>query len=411
MKINQKLFNEFEIGIVLCYIFLLIFGTLAIYSATLNNPFAVEVFPKQIFFISLSFLILIAVYFLHPLYLKQLAIPIYVLSIIFLLVVLFKGKIVYGQKSWLQFGIFGFQPSELAKVGIVFLLAKLFSEKKIDPNTIQGLIIVAAVCLIPLVLVLLEPDMGTSLIIIFVIATMLFWNGLSLFGAFILSMPMICAFASFFGTYAILTVLFFVAAGIIYFKKDIFVSSSILALNVGAVFLPDFLMKFLKPHQQKRIMAFLNAELDPLGSGYNAIQAKTAVGSGGLLGKGFLKGSQTQLRFVPEQWTDFIFCVISEEFGFIGSVALIIAFIILLNRILKVALMIKDKDTFSSFVAMAAFAIIFAHFFINIAMSVGLLPIIGIPLTFVSYGGTSLLINTFLLASVLNIYKNRKYYS
>lgn len=408
---SRNYFSQFDIALFAAFFLLLSIGTLAIYSSTYNNFFAAGVFYKHLLFVVLSFLIIMFVYFLHPLTLKQLSIPLYVISILGLILVIFFGKIVYGQKSWLQIGAFGFQPSELSKAGLIFLLAKLFSEKKIDINSVQGLFIVALVCVLPLALILLEPDVGTSLIVIFMIATMLFWHGLSLFGAFLLTSPIICAFASFFGVYAIVISLILVIVGIIYFKKDVFISSSIFALNLGAIFLPDFFLRFLKPHQQKRILTFLNPEIDPLGSGYNAIQAKTAVGSGGLFGKGFLQGSQTQLKFVPEQWTDFIFCVIAEEFGFVGSFIVIVLFLILLNRILKIAIMIKDKDSFSSFIAIGTFSIIFAHFFINIGMSIGLLPIIGIPLTFVSYGGTSLLINVFLLASVLNIYKNRKYYS
>ena len=164
----------------------------------------------------------------------------------------------------------------------------------------------------------------------------------------------------------------------------------------------------LQPHQQKRIETFLDPNSDPLGAGYNALQAKVAIGSGGLIGKGFMEGNQTQLRFIPEQWTDFIYCVIGEEFGFIGSIIVITLFLIIFARLLKLSSLAKDD--FSSLVVIGILVLLFIHFGINIGMNVGITPVIGLPLPFLSYGGSSLLVNMTLIGIALNIHKNRKQY-
>lgn len=186
-------------------------------------------------------------------------------------------------------------------------------------------------------------------------------------------------------------------------------SGSIFALNIGAGFFADYVYRALSPHQQNRIQSFINPMADPLGAGYNAIQAKVAIGSGGLLGKGFLEGNQTQLQFIPEQWTDFIYCVIGEEFGFIGSVLTLAIFLYLFMRILKIASTAKDE--FLSLTVMGIFSVFFIHLLINIGMVIGIMPVIGIPLPFVSYGGSSLLANMIMLGIVANIYRTRKEYT
>ena len=196
---------------------------------------------------------------------------------------------------------------------------------------------------------------------------------------------------------------------LIVFQKDILTSGSILALNLGAGFFTDFVFRALSPHQQKRIQSFIDPGADPLGAGYNAIQAKVAIGSGGLFGKGFLAGNQTQLQFIPEQWTDFIFCVIGEEFGFAGSVLVLGLFMVMILRILKIATFAKDE--FLSLVLIGILVIYLVHLIINIGMVIGILPIIGIPLPFVSYGGSSLVVNMFLLGIAANIYRTRKNYT
>jgi len=186
-------------------------------------------------------------------------------------------------------------------------------------------------------------------------------------------------------------------------------SASVFALNLGAGFFADYFYRAFSPHQQKRIQAFIDPMSDPLGSGYNSIQAQVAIGSGGLWGKGYLSGNQTQLQYIPEQWTDFIYCVIGEEFGFIGSIIVLGLFCLVFIRLLKIAA--STKDEFLSLLVVGILSVYFIHFVINIGMVVGLLPVIGIPLPFVSYGGSSLLVNVIMLGIAANIYKNRKNYT
>ena len=170
----------------------------------------------------------------------------------------------------------------------------------------------------------------------------------------------------------------------------------------------QFIYGGLKPYQQKRIATFLDPNADPLGAGYNILQSKVAIGSGGLLGKGFLKGTQTQLNFIPEQWTDFIFCVPGEEFGFLGATTVLVLLLGLLVRGVQIASSVKTP--YGSFVAMGISATVATHVFMNIGMSVGLLPVVGVPLPFLSYGGSALLTNMTMVGILMNLYAHRKEY-
>jgi len=226
---------------------------------------------------------------------------------------------------------------------------------------------------------------------------------------FVVLSPGFVAIFALFGVYYFIGAMALVVITLFIFKKDVFFSGSIFALNLGAGFFTDYVYSALSPHQQKRILSFIDPMADPLGSGYNAIQAKVAIGSGGLFGKGFLNGNQTQLQFIPEQWTDFIYCVIGEEFGFIGSIIVVGLFFFLFIRLLRVASVAKDE--FMSLVLIGILSVYFIHFLINIGMTLGILPVIGIPLPFVSYGGSSLLVNIFMLGIAANIYRTRKNYA
>jgi rod shape determining protein RodA len=251
--------------------------------------------------------------------------------------------------------------------------------------------------------------MGNSFLFIGFIISLIFWKGISIFGLFVVLSPGFVAIASLFGTFYFIGSMILVLAGILFFKKDLIFNGSILALNLAAGFFTDSVYNALSPHQQKRIQSFIDPMADPLGAGYNAIQAKVAIGSGGLFGKGFLHGNQTQLQFIPEQWTDFIYCVIGEEFGFIGSFITLVMFTILFLRIFRIAS--NAKDEFLSLTIMGILSVYFIHLLINIGMTIGIMPVIGIPLPFVSYGGSSLLVNMFMLGIVANIYRTRKNYT
>jgi len=390
-------------------VLLLCFGLIAIYSATLNNPLAENNFIKQLIWVGMGIVVFFVVYFIPTNTFKNLAWPAYILSIVLLFIVVVLGKKVSGAKSWLYFGSLGFQPSELAKISTILALSSFLSRKETNIESFKDILISSAIGFIPIVLILLEPDMGTVLVFLTIFLTIIFWKGISLFGLFIVLSPGIVAISSLFGILPLVATLVIVGIVLILFKKRLIFSSSLFAINLAAGFFTDYVFRALSPHQQIRIKSFLDPMSDPLGSGYNSIQAKVAIGSGGLFGKGFLQGHQTQLNFIPEQWTDFIYCVIGEEFGFIGAVLTLLLFIWLFIKILKVAT--TTKDEFLSLTIIGILSLFFIHFIINIGMAVGIMPVIGIPLPLVSYGGSSLLVNMLLLGIVANVYRTRKNYT
>jgi len=406
LQINYKLNDRFDLSVFFSVLILLVIGLLAIYSSTVNHPTASGNFQKQFFWAVISIVAFFIVYFLPQQLFKMSALPSYAVSLLFLILVLVIGKTVYGSKSWLSFGPFGFQPSEFAKLGTILCLAYWLSYKARDINNIKDIGVALSIGFVPILLILLEPDTGTAIVFSLITFSMIFWSGISLFGLFVVVSPGVVTVASLFGIIPFIISLIGVIAALIFFKRDLFNSVTVFVMNLGASFFFDYAFKILKPHQQKRIESFLDPMADPLGSGYNALQAKLAIGSGGVFGKGFLEGNQTQLRFIPQQWTDFIYCVVGEEFGFIGSILVLILFLIVFMRLLKISNLAKDK--FSILVTIGILSLLFAHFAINIGMNVGLTPVIGLPLPFLSYGGSSLLVDMVMIGIVLNIYRNRK---
>ncbi len=406
MNINYKLQDRFDLSIFLPVIGLIIFGLLAIYSSTVNHPTASGNFQKQVVFVIMSLFVFFVTFSLPLQSFKKFAIALYGVSIFFLIAVLLIGKTVYGAKSWFGIGGFGFQPSELAKLGTILMLSYWLTYKNRDINNLKDIGVALLIGTFPVVLIMLEPDMGTSIVFLIITISLIFWSGISLFGLFVVLSPGIVTLASILGTYAFIVALLLVVAALFFFKKDLFNSITVFIINLSAGFFFDYIYRVLKPHQQKRIASFLDPSADPLGAGYNALQAKVAIGSGGFWGKGFLHGNQTQLRFIPEQWTDFIYCVIGEEFGFIGSIIVISLFLIIFLRLFKLSATAKDR--FSVLVTVGVLTLLFSHFALNIGMNVGVTPVIGLPLPFLSYGGSTQFINMVMIGIVLNIYRNRK---
>ena len=409
MRIDYHIKDKFDFGLLFPVVILFIAGLAAIYSSTINNPAAQGNFQKQLILGAFALIVFFVTYSLPAKSFKAAAIPGYLLSLLLLIVVLVIGKKISGSRSWISIGFLGFQPSELAKITTIFAMALFLTKTNINIDSFKDLLYLLAIGLFPVMLILLEPDMGTAMVFLAMIVTLIFWKGISSFGLFVVLSPAFVALASLFGMAYFLASLVIIVVALLIFKKNIFFSGSIFALNLAAGFFTDYVYKALSPHQQKRIQAFMDPMSDPLGSGYNSIQAKVAIGSGGLTGKGFLSGNQTQLQFIPEQWTDFVYCVIGEEFGFIGSIIILGLFFYLFTRILKIAY--SSKDEFLSLVAIGILSVYFVHFIINLGMVVGIMPVIGIPLPFVSYGGSSLLVNMFMLGVVANIYRTRKNYT
>ncbi len=396
-KINISIFSN-DIIITLCYIILVFFGFISIYSSQYSEelPFVSlknESF-KQLIWILICFIIFFIIQIIEYRFIFDLAVPLYFLSIILLVLVLLFGQEVKSSVSWFNFFGLKFQPSEFAKFSTALILAKVFDSSNLKVDSVKSLIKVSTLILIPFILILFQGDTGTALVY-FSFFLVLLREGLSL-KFFFIALSFIVIFMM--GIilektilYTIFTILFLIIVGLsIKDFKRIINSSIFFVLVILVINGQDFLMNnVLKPHQKKRIESLINPNADPLGAGWNVTQSKIAIGSGSFLGKGYMEGSQTSFNFVPFQSTDFIFSVIGEEFGYLGSMIFIILYFIFLYRVLILAE--NQKDKFARVFGYSVFSIIFFHFFVNISMTLGLFPVVGIPLPFVSYGGSSLL--------------------
>lgn len=409
MRIDYNLNDKFDLSLFLSMLGLLIFGLVAIYSSTVHHPTAFGNFNKQLVAGGIALVLFFVLYSIPTSYFQDTSIYVYLFALFLLVLVLVIGRKVSGARSWISIGGFGLQPSEFAKIATIFMLSSFLSKSNTNIDSIYDIGKYLAIGLLPVALILLEPDMGSSFVFFALMLMLLYWKGISLFGLFVVLAPPLVAISSLFGVYYFIAALVLVIALLFYFKQDIIASGTIFAINLAAGFFVDYVYRALSEHQQTRIRSFIDPNADPLGAGYNSIQAKVAIGSGGVFGKGFLHGNQTQLQFIPEQWTDFIFCVIGEEFGFIGSLIILTLFVILFLRILKIAA--STKDEFLSLLIAGIFTVYLTHFIINIGMTIGLMPVIGIPLPFVSYGGSSLVINMAMLGIVANVYRSRKNYT
>ena len=396
-KINISIFSN-DIIITLCYIILVFFGFISIYSSQYSEDLSFvslknESF-KQLIWILICLIIFFIIQIIEYRFIFDLAVPLYFLSIILLVLVLLFGQEVKSSVSWFNFFGLKFQPSEFAKFSTALILAKVFDSSNLKVNSVKSLIKVSTLILIPFILILFQGDTGTALVY-FSFFLVLLREGLSL-KFFFIALSFIVIFMM--GIilektilYTIFTILFLIIVGLsIKDFKRVINSSIFFVLVILVINGQDFLMNnVLKPHQKKRIESLINPNADPLGAGWNVTQSKIAIGSGSFLGKGYMEGSQTSFNFVPFQSTDFIFSVIGEEFGYLGSMIFIILYFIFLYRVLTLAE--NQKDKFARVFGYSVFSIIFFHFFVNISMTLGLFPVVGIPLPFVSYGGSSLL--------------------
>lgn len=375
-----------------------------IFSLTLNSG-------RQLLFIIASFIIIMGIVILDMRFYEAFAYVLYGLILVLLFLVPIIGKEVGGNKAWIGIGSFGVQPSEFAKFVVALAVAKYVSSVGFRMDNLRNQAVLFAMIGVPMALILLQKDTGTVLVFTAFIFVF-FREGMSPF----LMIVGICA-----ATIFILTLLvpnqFYLHGAILMtlalligFGKKKF--KRILVLSIGAIMIMgviesvDYVItNVLKPHQQNRVKALINPDADPLGYGWNVTQSKIAIGSGGFFGKGFLKGTQTKFDFVPEQSTDFIFCTIGEEHGWLGSSLVIVLFVALLLRIIFLAE--RQKSRFARVYAYGVVSIFFFHFAINIGMTVGLFPVIGIPLPFFSYGGSSLWGFTILLFILLKLDAHR----
>ncbi|MBC7827920.1 MAG: rod shape-determining protein RodA [Chitinophagaceae bacterium] len=401
--------------VVLIFLALCIIGWFNIHAAV-YNPEKPSIFNldtnygKQLIFI-LSALVLGAVILLMDSKFFNTFSPVfYGITLLLLVLVLVIGRNVGGNQAWIPIGSFRLQPSEFAKFATCLLLARYLSTNNVRVDDLKTKSISAAILLLPMGLIMLQPDTGSALTF-FSLIFVLYREGLS--GYFLI-------IGALFIVLFVLTLLFsklFVIAGLVivaamliynYKRKRAFVTTVIYGFVISVVFIfsVDFAYKnVLQTHQRNRIDVLLGTVQDLRGEGYNVNQSKIAIGSGGLWGRGYLQGTQTKYDFVPEQSTDFIFCTIGEEWGFVGSFVVIGLYLFLLLRIINIAE--RQRSPFSRIYGYGVASILFFHFFINIGMTVGLVPVIGIPLPFISYGGSSLWSFTILLFILLKLDSNR----
>lgn len=397
--------SAFDWGLFLTVVLLIAAGLLSIYSATYGSSMSSN-FTKQMIAVGIGTVVMFVTMYLPERLLRLSSYPFYAFSTILLVAVLFIGHEVFGTKGWIRMGGFNLQPSELAKLGTLMALANYLSRKGTDIRTLRDLGITFVMTAFPIYLILKQPDVGSASVLAIMYLGVLFWVGFDSFILYFIFVMPVIIIMSLIGTFWMVTgiVLFSVIAFL--FRKRIWMTAiAIVIFIISGIGAPQ-VYENLYPHQKKRIDSFLNPGSDPLGAGYNVMQSKMAVGSGGLSGKGYLKGTQTQLRWVPMQWTDFIFSVPAEEFGFIGSILIVGLFIYLLIRSLSIAYEAEDKYT--SIISAGAVSMLIYHILINIGMVIGVMPVMGIPLPFMSYGGTSMIFNMLLIGLLLNSYRSKR---
>ncbi len=399
--------ERIEIPILVAALGLVAIGLLSVYSATYDARMA-ELFSKQATAAVLGVIMMVIAALVPSRTLQLVSFPAYFLSLLMLVTVLLIGKQVSGSTSWFNLGPFSVQPSEFAKVTTVLALAMYLKRNDVDLSRPKYVFIAASIVCAPVLLILKQPDTGTAMIFVGMFIPVLFWAGASTFTLVALLSPGIIAIAALLGPTPFFVTIVALALIILATKQNWISAAVVFSMLVFIGISVQSIHDRLRPYQQKRIATFLDPGADPLGAGYNVLQSKVAIGSGGLFGKGFLKGTQTRLNFIPAQWTDFIYTVPGEEFGMVGATLVLVLFAILLFRSIKVASTVKNM--YGSFLAIGIVGIFAVHIFMNIGMALGLTPVVGVPLPFLSYGGSALLANMIMIGLLLNLYAHRKEY-
>lgn len=331
----------------------------------------------------------------------------YAAAAVLLLGLIALGTSKFGAQRWYSLGFFNFQPSELAKIAFVIALARYLSYSKRAMHSLRKIVTAVVICGFITLLVLRQPDLGTAITFLVAFVAMLFWAGLPSRYLVLLMAPLVSMIAS---SNPIAWVVFFVVLFVVLLliRPSINFSVLIVGVNLLVGALSTILWGHLQDYQKMRIKIFLDPGQDPLGAGYQIIQSKIAIGSGGLIGKGYLAGSQSRLDFLPLRHTDFIFSVAGEEFGMLGAALILVLFVYILYRGVQAAM--KTRNEFAGLLAIGAASIIGFQMFVNIGMVLGLMPVTGLPLPFVSYGGSSMITSWLLLGFLINVDRNWQEY-
>lgn len=417
MRKGADIYGKLDWPTIFIYMALVILGWFNIYAAVYDETVSQSMWDlslnsgRQLIFIAASLVIIMGIIIIDMRFYEAFAYIAYGIILFLLILVPIIGKEVGGNKAWLGIGSFGGQPSELAKFITALAAAKMIGTVGFRMDNLRNQLVLFGIIGLPMFLILLQKDTGTALVFTSFIFVF-FREGMSPF----LMIIGICAAFIFILTLLIPNQLYLhgaiviVLALLIVFGKKKLKRISVLVVGaiivMGVIESVDYVITdVLKPHQQNRIKALINPDADPLGYGWNVTQSKIAIGSGGFFGKGFLKGTQTKFDFVPEQSTDFIFCTIGEEWGWMGSFVVVVLFMALLLRVIFIAE--RQKSRFARAYGYGVVSIFFFHFAVNIGMTIGLFPVIGIPLPFFSYGGSALWSFTALLFILIKLDAHR----
>jgi rod shape determining protein RodA len=382
---------------VLAVFLLTVFGIAMVYSAgAVNTPTAdvIDAWRKQLVWFALALTSFTLVARIPLRWWEWIAIPGYVLTLILLAATLVIGTgagTAESTRSWISLGGgIRFQPSELAKLATVLALARLLANRQEPPSGLRDLFAPGMLVGVPLGLVMLQGDLGSGMAFIGLLYAMLYWAGTPPFLLLLVASPVLGLILSFdTRIWSGYIVILFLVLYLYRYRLFLYESAVVILVNIAAGAIASPLWNSLKPYQQNRLLVFLDPTVDPRGAGYNLMQSKVAIGSGGFTGKGFLLGTQKRFDFLPEQHTDFIFSVVGEELGFLGAGVALVAFGYILYRLVRMAE--EANDPFAGLVLFGIFGVWVVHIFVNVGMTVGIVPITGIPLPFVSYGGTFLL--------------------
>lgn len=399
--------KQFDWQLFAAMVIIVIFGEIAIYSASIQkfgeSIVTNDYYLKQLVWIFLSGVLFFIILKLPKIVLDFFTVPAYAISLILLILVLILPA-TKGVHRWIHFSGINIQPSEFAKLATILMIARAISSP--DLSKFKKLLYTFFVIIPPALLIFMEPDLGSALIFFVIAFPMVFFAGVSLFTIFLLVSPL---FSILVGFSPLAWIIFDVVLILIllYNKISLIQAGFILGANAFLSFLTPFFWNGLRAYQQERIITFLNPSRDVLGGGYQTIQSKIAIGSGGIFGKGLLQGTQKNLDFLPEQQTDFIYSVIGEEFGFIGCVIILVMFLFMIYR--GFSILKKNKEPENRIIIAGILTFIVFQIVVNVGMNIGLLPVVGTPLPFVSYGGSSLLINVAAISLLIKFEKERSF--
>ncbi|MCR9063432.1 MAG: rod shape-determining protein RodA [Cytophagales bacterium] len=407
---------------VLLYLSLVLIGYFNIYAAVYNpeNPIAIFSLQhnagRQLMFMGLATIIVTIILFVDYKIYDSFAYIFYAVMILVLIATIFIGSDIKGSKSWIKLGAFSLQPAEFSKLVTALALSKFLSSQTVNLKKFGDIWKAAALILVPPIIIILQKETGSALTFA-IFMVVLYREGLpGIYPALFLAFVVLLVLSLLYSKWYILLGMLVIAAifyGIIMPKRDrnrknlLNIAGIVLLFSTFTMGVDFFINKVLQPHQQRRIKILVDPDADPLGAGWNVTQSKIAIGSGGFTGKGYLQGTQTKFDFVPEQSTDFIFCTVGEEWGFLGSLVLVSIYLGLLARIIHLAELQRDK--FTRVYGYCVASIFFFHLLVNIGMTIGLMPVIGIPLPLLSYGGSSLWSFTILLFIFLKLDAHRSF--